>query len=150
MLIDQNRVTVRINHHKTGRTVRTFIRFRNQLNAKTFELALQFPNVREIPERLRIAVPSRIEGEDVLFEHALKQPDGGFSIPYNQPVLRLTPGKYRKTQLLVKAFRRLNILHLQTDRKAPSSISASNFDWLPYNDRLIVYTAFAGVCRMHH
>src|SRR6185503_2758551 len=73
VLIYQNRVPIWINNHKASRANRAFVCFCNHVDATIFELALQLSNVREFSEWLSVATPARVEGENVLIEHALKQ-----------------------------------------------------------------------------
>jgi hypothetical protein len=80
VLIYQNRVSIRIDNHKASRASRAFVCFCNHVYATIFELALQLSNVREFSELLSIATPARVEGENVLIEHALKQPNSVVAI----------------------------------------------------------------------
>src|SRR3990172_1444700 len=80
VLIDQNRVAVRVEKHKASRAAGTFVRLGHKLNAAGFELALQLPHIGGCFKRLRIFIPTRIEGQDVGFEHALEQADDGVAI----------------------------------------------------------------------
>ena len=68
-------------------------------------------------ERLRVLVPAGVEREDVLLEHALKEPDHVIAVLQNQPVLRGIPGEGLESELLVEAPRSLNVLDRQADRK---------------------------------
>ena len=77
------RVPVWINHHKASRASRAFVCFYDHVYATIFELTLQLSNVREFSEWLSIATPARVEGENVLIEHALKQPNSVVAILHN-------------------------------------------------------------------
>jgi len=63
VLIDQNRVSVRIGNHKARRAVRVHVGLGNHAYASLFELALQHTNVREFSKWLCIAAPARVEGD---------------------------------------------------------------------------------------
>lgn len=117
VLIYQNRVPVRVYHHQAGRAGRAFVRLCNHLYAARFELALQLSNVREIFYLLGIASPTRVEGQNILLEHALKKPYRVVAILHNQPILRLVSHEDFKTQLFVKEFRRFDIFNGQANRE---------------------------------
>ncbi|WP_437757601.1 hypothetical protein [Sorangium sp. So ce1389] len=56
-------------------------------------LALQVADIGERGELLGVLVPAGVEGEDVLLEHPLKQPDHVVAVLQEQPVLRGIPGE---------------------------------------------------------
>ena len=60
-------------------------------------------------EFLRVAVPAGIKGEDVLFEHSLKQAEDMVSVPQDQPILRSIPGEDFETELFIKTSRCLEV-----------------------------------------
>jgi hypothetical protein len=76
VLIYQDWIAVRIKDHEARRTSRCLICFRLERYALGFELPLEIANIGEDIKFLRIAVPAGIKGEDVLFEHPLKQAEG--------------------------------------------------------------------------
>src|ERR1700740_2839365 len=65
MLIDQNRVSIGIHGHETGRPCRVLVRLLLQLHPLCLQLALQHTDVGERGELLSAAVPAGIEGEEV-------------------------------------------------------------------------------------
>ena len=46
-----------------------------KVHALRLQAPLELAHVGELRHRLRVLVPARIEGEDVLLEHPLEQPD---------------------------------------------------------------------------
>jgi hypothetical protein len=64
--------------------------------------------------------PTGIEREDVLLEHALKQPDHAVAIFHDEPVLLLHAMKNREAEFLVKGLRRRDILTARLTEKLPS------------------------------
>ena len=70
---------------------------------------LEIANINEDIEFLRVAVPARIKGEDVLFEHPLTQAQGMVSVLQDQPILRNIPGEDFETELFIKTSRRVNV-----------------------------------------
>ena len=66
MLIHQNRVAIGIDHDKAGGATRRFIGFAGKGNALRFELPLEFPHIGKGGQRLCIAVPARVEGQEIL------------------------------------------------------------------------------------
>src|SRR6266480_5083773 len=117
VLIYQNRVSIRINNHKASRASRAFVCFYDHVYATIFELTLQLSNVREFSEWLSIATPARVEGENVLIEHPLEQPNSVVAILHNQPILQLISCENCKAQLFVKELRRLDIFYSQANRE---------------------------------
>jgi hypothetical protein len=113
VLINQNRVSIWISDHEAGRASRAFICFYDHAYAVSFELALQLSNVSEFSELLSVATPARIEGENVLVEHALEQPNGVVAVLHDQPILRLISRENSKTQLLVKELGHLDVFYSQ-------------------------------------
>src|SRR6266540_4268453 len=118
VLIYQNRVSIWISNHEASRASRAFVCFCNHVYATIFELALQLSNIREFSEWLSIATPAWVEGENVLIEHALKQPNSVVAILQDQPILRLISRESCKTQLFVKALRCLDIFYSQANRES--------------------------------
>ena len=125
VLVYQNRVSIWIRNHKASRASSAFVCFGNHIYATIFELALQLSNVREFFEWLGIAPPARVEGENVLIEHALKQPNIMVAILHNQPILRLISCENCKTQLLVKSFDAWMSFTARLTEKFPSSMISS-------------------------
>jgi hypothetical protein len=66
---------------------------------------------------LGIAIPARVEGEHVFFEHALEKTDHAIAILHDQPILRGVSAEDFKAEFLVERPRSLDILHRQADRK---------------------------------
>ena len=71
VLVEEDWITLGIKSAKLA--VRSaLIGFARQLDTLRLELALQLAHICESVERLCIAIPTRIESEDVLFKHPLK------------------------------------------------------------------------------
>ena len=117
VLIDEDRVSIRVHGDEAGRPRGALVRLLLQLHPLRLQLALQLADVGERGELLGVAVPAGVEGEDVLLEHPLKQPDRVIAVLQDQPVLRGIPGEDLETELLVEAPRSLEILDRQADRK---------------------------------
>ena len=109
MLIYQDWIAVRINDHEARWTSRCLICFRLERYALGFQLALEIANISEDIKFLRVAVPAGIKGEDVLFEHPLKQAEDMVPVPQDQPILRSIPGEDFETELFIKTSRRLEV-----------------------------------------
>src|SRR5437773_2481289 len=113
VLIDQNRVPIWINGDETGRPRCALVCLLVQLNPLALYLALQRADVGEHAELPSVAVPAGIKSEDVLLEHALKQPYRVIAVLHDQPVLRRVAGKNLETELLVESLGSLQILDSQ-------------------------------------
>jgi len=74
-----------------------------------FKLVLEITNISKDIEFLRVPVPARIKGEDVLFEHPLKQAEDMVSVSQDQPILRSIPGEDFETELFIKTSRCLEV-----------------------------------------
>jgi len=96
VLIEQDGVAVRVHGDEARRTRRGLVGLLLQLDPLSHQLSLQLADICELIQPLRIAVPARVEGEDVLFEHPLKQPDHAISVLHDQPVLATSPAKTLK------------------------------------------------------
>src|SRR6185295_4785924 len=127
MLIEEERVAVRVHGDEACRPRRAFVRLLLEGHPLGLQLALQVPNVRERVELLRVAVPAGIEREDVLLEHPLKEPDHMIAVLQNQPVLRSVPGESLETELLVERPRSREILDRQANRKIAELHSVAPF-----------------------
>src|SRR5215208_543967 len=117
MLVDENRVSIRIDHDEAGRTCGALVRFAHELHAVRPELALQLAHVGEAREWLGVAVPARVEGQNVLLEHALEEADDVIAALQDQPVLRRVAGEVPEAEPLIELPRRLQVLHGQADRE---------------------------------
>lgn len=109
MLIYQDSIPVRINDHEARWASRCLICFRLERYALGFKLVLEITNISEDIEFLRVPVPARIKGEDVLFEHPLKQAEDMVSVSQDQPILRSIPGEDFETELFIKTSRCLEV-----------------------------------------
>ena len=107
MLIDEDRVSVRVHDDETGWAAGRFVRSLLQLHSLSLELALQFTDIRKLGQPLGIAVPAGVEREDVLLEHPLKKTDRVIAVLHDQPVLRGISCDGLEAQLLIEAPRRL-------------------------------------------
>jgi hypothetical protein len=103
MLIDEDRVSVRVLDDETGWPRRRLVRRLLQLHALSLELALQLADVSKSSQPLGIAVSAMVEGEDVALEHPLKKPDGVIAVLHHQPVLRSISCEYLEAKLLIEA-----------------------------------------------
>src|SRR6266542_1718326 len=116
MLIDEDRVSIRVHSDEAGRPRCAFVRLLLQLYPLCLQLALQIADVGERGELLSVAVPAG-EGENVLLKYPLKQPDRVIAVLQDQPFLRGIPGEDLKTEPFVEPPRSLDILDSQADRK---------------------------------
>ena len=72
MLIDEDRVSIRIHGNEAGRPSRALVRLLLQLHPLCLQLALQLADVGESGELLGVTVPAGIEGENVLLKRKMK------------------------------------------------------------------------------
>ena len=72
-------------------------------------------HIGELRQRVRVAVPTRIEGQEIALERALEQTDDGAAVLEDQPVLRLIAAPDGEAQLLVKHARYGDVLDGETD-----------------------------------
>src|SRR2546422_4876208 len=117
MLIDEDRVSIRVHSDEAGRPRCVLVRLLLQRHPLCLQLALQIADIGERGELLSVAVPAGVEGENVLLKHPLKKPDGVIAVLQDQPVLRGVPGEDLETELFVEPARSLDILDSQADRK---------------------------------
>ncbi len=75
MLIDEDRVSIRVHSDEAGWPRCALVRLLLQLHPLRLKLALQLANVGESGELPSVAVPAGIEGENVLLKLPLKKPD---------------------------------------------------------------------------
>ena len=87
MLVNEYLIAVWVNGSETRRTCCLFIRLSRELNALALQMTLNISYITEVVDILRIAIPPRIECEDISFKHTLKETDYGISILQYQPVL---------------------------------------------------------------
>jgi len=76
MLVNEDRVSVGVHDNEAGRPRCRLVRHLLQLHSLSLELALQLEDICKSGQRLGIAVPAWVEGENVLLEHPLKEPYG--------------------------------------------------------------------------
>jgi hypothetical protein len=117
VLIDEDRVSIRVNSNEAGRPRCALVCLLLQLHSLCLQLALQLADISKRGELLSVAVPAGVEGENVLVKHALKQSDNVITVLQDQPVLRGIPGEDLETKLLVECLRSLEVLDSQADRK---------------------------------
>src|SRR5215207_7934484 len=115
VLIDEDRVSVRIHGDEAGRPDCTLVCLALELHAVRLQLALQLADVGKSGELLGVLVPAGVEGEDVPLEHPLKKTDHVIAVLQDQPVLCGIAAKDREAKLLVKRSRSLDILDRQAD-----------------------------------
>ncbi len=75
MLVDENRIAVRIDQHEARRPGAALVGFVRELEPLRLEAALVLAHVGELLDCLSLVVPPWVEGEDVALEHALEQPE---------------------------------------------------------------------------
>ena len=63
MLINENLISIRVYGHEAGRPGGLLIRLLEQFHALRLQLALQFADIGEGGQILRVAVPAGIKGE---------------------------------------------------------------------------------------
>ena len=88
MLVDEDGVSVRVFEDDASRAGGCFVGFHGEGEAVGFEFLLDLADVGEVCYGLGVLGPTRVEGEDVLFEHALEEADDVVSIFEDHPVLR--------------------------------------------------------------
>ena len=115
MLIEENRVAIRVHYNEARGPGGVLICLAHQLYALRLQLALEFAHVGECIQLLGVLVPAGIEGQDVPLEHTLKKTDHMVAILQDEPVLGDVSAKNLKTELLIERFRSLDILHGQAD-----------------------------------
>ena len=64
---------------------------------------MKFPYVGEFFELVAVCVPTRVERQDVVLEHSLKETDCGVSVVKDQPVLLFLAPDHLEAQLRVEA-----------------------------------------------
>jgi hypothetical protein len=79
VLVDEDRIAVRIGRRKVRRTRRRFIGLRLELEAAALQRLLDLADVVEARQRLGGAVPTRNEGQGILLERPLEQTDAAWS-----------------------------------------------------------------------
>lgn len=118
MLVDQDRVSIRIDQHQTGGTGGRFISFAHEFDPLRFQFPLQLADIGKRVEFLRVLVPAGVEREDVLVEHALEQADDMRAVLENQPVLSCIAMKRFEAKFLIETPGGFKILNRQTDGKS--------------------------------
>jgi hypothetical protein len=73
VLIDEDRIAIRVHRNKAGRSGCTLVRLFLESYPFCLELTLQLTDVSERIESLGVAIPSGVEGKNILLEHALKE-----------------------------------------------------------------------------
>ncbi len=114
VLVDQHRIAVGIHHDEVSRT-RTVLRFQRERHPLLLQLALQLTHVRETRDQLRIAVPTRVEGQGVLLEHPLEQADERGPVLEDQPPLGLVAAHLGEAEGFVERPRGRDILDGKAD-----------------------------------
>ena len=77
VLVQKDRIAIGIHDDQARGTRRGFVRPGRGFDSRGDEPALQFADVGEVLEGLRLVVPAGVEGQQVPLEHSLEQPDGG-------------------------------------------------------------------------
>lgn len=114
MLIDENRVSVRINQHQTGRTGGGFICLGRERKPLGFKAFLNLPNIGELVERLALGGPAWVKGECVAVKRPLEQADRDGSVPEDQPILGRVSHHLFESELFVEGLGGRQVLHGQT------------------------------------
>src|SRR5262249_12243849 len=102
VLIDQNRIPIRIDHHEIRRASGCFVGFRGELNSLALQLALQLANVGELVQLVAVLIPTGIEAQGVLLEHPLEESDLVVTVLENEPVLGGIPAHGLEAERLVE------------------------------------------------
>jgi hypothetical protein len=87
VLIDEDRIAVRVYRDETGRPGGTLVSLLLQTYALCLQLPLQLADIREHGEGLGVTIPTRIERENVFLEHPLKEAYDVIPVFEDQPVL---------------------------------------------------------------
>ena len=114
MLVNEYLIAVWVNDSQTRRTCCVFLRLSRELNTLLLQMTLNISDITEVIHILCIAIPARIECEDVFFKHALKEADYGVSILQYQPVLRLVAAEDAEPELLIEGSRGGNVFDRET------------------------------------
>lgn len=117
MLIDQHRIAIWIGDDKTCWTGGRFICLGGEGQSCGLELPLQLADICKWLDILRVLIPARVEGQDILLKHPLKETDDVIAVFQDKPVLRDVAAERLETELLVKFFRSPDILDCETDRE---------------------------------
>src|SRR6185503_17996250 len=115
MLIKKNRIPVGIDQHRACRPGGGFVGFERQRQPSTLERPLKVAHIIEIRQGVGGSVPSRVERERVLGEHALEKADRCGLVLQDQPVFRLIAADRSKAELFVERSRCANVLDGETD-----------------------------------
>ena len=75
MLVHQDRISVGIGDHERCWAGGALISLARESHSLRLEATLQLADIGEFVDRLRVRVPARVEGQDVLLEHALEEVD---------------------------------------------------------------------------
>src|SRR5688572_16841429 len=110
MLVDENRVPIGVERHEMRGPRRAFVRLRHESHPLRFQTALQLAHVCKRLDRLPVFVPSRVEGQQVLLEHALKEADDRLTVLEDLPSIRRIPHERHEAKLLVEPTRCLEVL----------------------------------------
>jgi hypothetical protein len=98
--VREDGVGVGIDGDETGRPGRVLVRLLHQPHALRLQPTLQPAYIGEGGGLLRVAVPPRVERQDVLLEHPLEQPDEVVAVLQNQPVAGLAAAEDGEPALL--------------------------------------------------
>jgi hypothetical protein len=118
MLIDQDRVAVRIDQRDVGRAGGGPFGLGGECQAGGFELGFNLPHIVECGERFALAIPAGVERETVLFEHALEETDRGLTVAEYEPVLLHVSAHGGETKFLVEGERGVDVFDGETDRES--------------------------------
>lgn len=127
VLIDKDRVAVRINEHQACGPRRGFICGSRQSHASTFERPLDGADIIEIGEGCAVPVLAGVVRQEVLLEQPLKKSDRAGLVLKNEPVLGLIAADRTKTKHFVERTGRSQILDSETDRKVAEPHGVSGF-----------------------
>lgn len=75
MLVDQDRIAVRVDQHQASWPSSRFICLSSEGKALIFEMPLDVAYIFKVVQFLYILIPARIERQDVALKHPLKQPN---------------------------------------------------------------------------
>lgn len=126
MLIDEDRVAVRVDEHAACGTGGGLVGFGRQSQTSARERFLDVADVIEIRQRGAGSIPAGVERQAVLVEHALEQSDGaGFVL--HDGIMFAIAGDDSKAEFLIEGQRDGQILDGEADGKIAETHFAAPF-----------------------
>lgn len=115
MLIEQERVAVRVDDIEVRRSLGRLVRLGRHRETARLQGALHIPHVLEVHQGLLVLRPSRVERHHVLVEHSLEQPDPRGPVLEDDPILLELAADLLEVELLVESLGRLDVLDCEAD-----------------------------------